>query len=218
MSTINKSVIARINKEGKHFEILVDPDDQSLAADEVFLDSKKGLRAGSGELEAAFGTTDVNEIAKIILEKGNVQKTGEQRDKERQDKWDRIVQLIAVNAVDPKTHTPIPADTIAKGLEQAQFHIDHRDVESQMADAIKMLRPILAFTFEEKRLKLNNLPPNIAGQCLGVCKSLGHTEKETWNGDGSLTVVVRIPAGFEEDFTNKINTLTHGKTEMEYVK
>lgn len=218
MSTVDKSIIAKISKNGKNFEILIDPDDHSLVIDEVFLDSKKGLRAGSGELESAFNTTDVQEIAKNILAHGKVHTTSEQRDKERNEKLNRIVALIALSAVDPRTHAPIPADTISKGLDEAVFRLDSRPIEDQLPDAIKKLRPIIAFTFEEKRIQVSDLPPTIAGQCMRICKNLGTTESEKWNGDGSLTIVIRIPAGLQEEFMDKINSLTHGKTQMEFLK
>lgn len=229
MVEVNKAVVAKINKNGKNFEILIDPDlveqykkgsveiSEILAMEDIFEDSKKGLRAGKNELERAFNTSDVLEVAKEILKHGKVHTTSEQRDKERDQKWNKIVSLIAVNAVDPKTNNPIPAATIDDALHQVVFRIDNRRVEDLLPEAIKSIKPVLAFSFVEKTIKLIELAPNVAGGCLNICKQLGTIVNQTWNNDSSLTITIKIPAGLEEEFIEKINGLTHGQAQIEYI-
>jgi ribosome maturation protein SDO1 len=230
MVAIDKSVVARIVKKGKHFEILVDPEavqkyktgktnniNEVLVMDDIFTESRKGTRAPKALLESNFGTSDVIEIAKIILKDGEVHTTEAQRVKEKDDKWDKIVSLITMNAVDPKTHNPIPKTTINDALKQAGFKVDERKVEDQLQEAIKKMKPVLAFKFEEKKVQVNNLPAHIAGSCLEIAKKFGSVENQQWGSDKSLSITIVLPAGLLEDFTDKLNQLTHGKTEMKFI-
>ena len=88
MVTVEKAIIARIDKYGKHFEILVDSElaydlkenksvsiNKMLAINQVFTDAKKGMKAGAGDLQKAFNTDDVEKIASIIVKEGDLQLT-----------------------------------------------------------------------------------------------------------------------------------------------
>ena len=234
MVTVDDAVFARLNKKGKEFEILVDPELALKARDDlrngkevdmrsvcavvdVFTDSKKGIRASGKDLQAAFQTEDRVEAAKIIIREGKIYTKSDQRDKQRQEKNERLVALISINAVDAKTKLPIPRKTIEDAMKRVVYRIDERKVEDQLPDAIKALKTVLPLTFNQKTMEIKNIPPNIAGGCLNVCKSLGTITKQTWNEDKSLTVVVAVPAGLKEEFMDKINALTHGQTEMKFI-
>ena len=82
MVSLDDAVIARLQKEEDHFEILVDPKAaekliegnevdilSSLAIDAIFKDSKKGTHATNESLQKHFGTNDVEKIAKEITHK-----------------------------------------------------------------------------------------------------------------------------------------------------
>ena len=73
----DKNTVARIKLNGKNFEIMIDDIDKALAfkktgegsvedflaIDQIFSDHKKGEKAADSDLQASFGSTDVNEIA-----------------------------------------------------------------------------------------------------------------------------------------------------------
>ena len=107
MVNVDEAIIAKYEHSGEHFEILVDPDlaaefrnpdgqdvavEDLLAVEEIFKDSKKGDKASEEAMNKVFETTDPIEVSKIILEKGTVQLTAEQKDKCRQIKgnWSLI--------------------------------------------------------------------------------------------------------------------------------
>ena len=232
MVNIDKATLARISKKGRQFEILVDPDlavkardtlrsgkdidlSDILAVEAVFFDSRKGTRAGKKDLVPAFDTADVIEIAKIILKEGKIVETHEHMQKEMHEKFDRIVSLISINAVDPKSKVPIPRKTIEEALRKAVFRInENKKVEDQLPDAIKAVNKILPVSFSNRTIEVINIPPNQVTPCLNHCKSLGSIEKQTWNQDKSLTLVVKVPAGLREELMDKINALTHGNAEI----
>ena len=97
MTNINEAVIARLKSNGHDFEILVDcnkamdfktgkeiPLSDILAIEKIFSDSKKGMEPSEVELKNAFNTDNVEEIAKKIIKKGDIQLTSEYKAKIRE--------------------------------------------------------------------------------------------------------------------------------------
>ena len=71
---------------------------------------------------------------------------------------------------------------------------------------------ILPLKFETRRIAVK-IPATHAGRAIGTVKSFGGIEKEEWLKDGSWAVVVKIPAGIQPEFFEKLNDLTKGEVE-----
>ena len=108
MVSLDKAVLARYSHAGKTFEIYVDSEKalalrdgkdisihEVLAVEEIYKDARKGDRVSEGALQEVFGTTDVLEIAKQIIKKGEIQLTTEQRKKLVEEKKREIINRIA---------------------------------------------------------------------------------------------------------------------------
>ena len=122
MVSLDSAVLARWEYGGKRYEILVDPDlvdtfrqdpsdvnmDDFLATDEVWHDAKGGDRPTEEAIESTFGTQEIDQIAAIILEKGNIQLTTNQRKEMVEQKRQLIIQEIHSTAIDPKSKSPHP--------------------------------------------------------------------------------------------------------------
>ncbi len=223
--------MARLNKAAHHYEVLVDPDGADaiiqklrknelvspqefrdvLAVDQVFTHWSDGKKASREDLLKAFETDDVVAITKNILLDGEVQLTAEQRKKMSDAKHKRIIEYILRNAWNPQTKTPHPRDRIERALEEVKFKVDPmKQVEEQVQDAMKRLRPIMPIAFEKVKVAIR-VPPAHTGPAYGVIKSLGEVQKEEWQNDGSLVVVLEIPAGVQADVYDRLNSLTHGQ-------
>lgn len=225
MSGIENTLICRLEKDGEHFEILVNPKNaydvktgvkkdfsNVLAFDEIFEDANKGERQKGSALKKAFGTEDVQAVARQIFQEGELQLTTEMRRKAVAEKWARIIALIAANVVDPRTKAPHPPNRIEKALEEARFHVDaFKHAEDQMEDAIESIREILPISLEKMRLAVR-VPGEFAPKAYGMLKEFG-IEKEEWAGDGSLIVVVSFPAGIQGEFYDRLNRLTGGQSQ-----
>src|SRR5574342_82859 len=107
-------VVARFEKSGERFEVLVKPDAvqqirdgkdvdilANLAIDQVFRDAHKGSKASSEKMKEFFGTDDPIAVAKQLILKGEIQLTTEQRRQMQEQKRRQIVQYIAANAINP---------------------------------------------------------------------------------------------------------------------
>ncbi len=218
--------IARIKKAGKHFEILVDLDEamkfkkgqtDSIEAqgDRVFTDSKKGETPPQASLEEAFGTTDVNEIAKEIVKKGEVQETQDYRDEEREKKKKQVVDFLVKNAIDPKTGNPHTPERIKGAIDEINANIKNSPVENQISEIVEQLKEIIPIKIETKKIKIN-IPAIQTGKAYGVISD--YKVQEEWQNDGSLDVIVEVPSGIIIDFYDKLNSVTHGSATTEEIK
>lgn len=231
MVTVDEAIVAKLKTHGQNFEILVDCNGalalkggkdidirSILAAQKIFSDAKKGLEAPENAMKSIFGTQDPLEVAKAIIKKGDIPLTTEYKEKLREEKKKQIINIIHRNAVDPQTHAPHPPQRIENALLEAKVHIDEfQNVQKQVQDIIKKIRPILPLKFEVKEVSVK-LPPDYAAKSYGAVKEFGKIIREDWQTDGSWLAVVEIPGGLENDLYDKINKLTHGNAETKVLK
>jgi ribosome maturation protein SDO1 len=229
--SLDEAVIARLKKGEEHFEVLVDPYAaadlidgkevdiiQNLAIDAIFKDSKKGTHASEESLEKNFGTNDISEISKQIILKGDIQLTTEQRQKMQKNKRNRIIETIARNAMDPKTKAPHPRQRIELAMEQAGVHVDpFKPVSEQVKLILELLRPIIPISMESIKISVK-IPAEHIGKAYGIVRNYGSLEREDWQSDGSWIGIIRIPAGMQNDFYDKINDVTKGNVSTKILK
>ena len=231
MVTVDQAIIARLKTHGQNYEILVDCNNalafregksielhDVLAAMRIFSDAKKGLEASEHAMKEIFGTSDFEEVAKIIIQKGEIQLTQDYREKLREEKRKQIINIIHRNGVDPKTHLPHPPQRIENAFEEAKFHVDEfGSVQEQVQEALKKLRPILPIKFEVKELAVK-IAPEYAPKCYATVKSFGTMLREEWQNNGYWVAVVEIPGGRESDFYDKLNKICHGNVESKVLR
>lgn len=216
-------VEARIKVKGKHFEISVDLDEalkvknnqgsvqSALQTPNIFYNIKQGSVVSAKDLQEAFNTTDVYEIAKQIITKGEVQKTQEFRDEQREAKVKQVLALILKNASDQHGR-PFTEERLKNALKEVHFTFDNRPAEKQMLDLIEKLQTIIPIKIQIKRIKLT-IPAQYTGQIYGLLQE--NKESEEWLPNGSLQVVMNIPSGLLLDFYDKLNSKTHGAVHAE---
>jgi len=229
--SLDKAVIARLQKMEDHFEILVDPYAaeqviegkevdilSSLAIDAIFKDSKKGTHAPQESLEKHFGTNEVEKIAKIIILNGDIQLTTEQRHEMQEKKRKRVVDFIVKNSMDPKTKAPHPRQRIELAMKEAGIHIDpFKPVDQQVKLVVDALRPFIPLSMEQVKISVR-IPSQYIGKAYGTARSFGVLEREDWQSDGSWIGIVKIPAGMQTDFYDKLNDVTKGNVETRILK
>lgn len=229
MVRVEDAVIARLESSGEKFEVLVDPDlalklkqghvvsfHDLVVIDTVFSDAKKGKEQSPAALNKVFGTTDVETIVKKIILTGEVQLTTEQRRELREKKRREVIDLIARNAVNPQTGFPHPPLRIQTALEEAKIGIDEwKPASEQLQGILKELRKLLPISMEKLQVAVK-IPPAFAGKANA---RLHHYEvrKQEWQNDGSLILVLDIPAGLKGQLFDELNHLTHGQVETKVI-
>ena len=223
--------VIRHSVAGEKFEILVKPDpaleyklgkrkdiSTILVSDEVYTDSNKGTRASTEKLLKSFKTQDVNTIMEIILKKGELNLTTDQRRKMVSEKRKQIVEFIAKTFVDPRSHLPHPPLRIEQALEQARVSIDpFKNTEEQCKDVVESLRSIIPLKSENMLLEIL-VPAQYAGQSYAVLKSTGTLKKEEWQNNGSLKAILEIPAGARASVIDRLGSITKGSATVEMMK
>jgi len=231
MVTVEDAVIARWETQGSRFEVLVDPQAvqdlkdgkpvdlaDKLALDQVFKDAKKGDKISEEHLERTFHTRNLAEIAKQIVLKGEVQVTTEQRHKLQEAKRKQIVAIIARNAMNPQTGAPHPPARIEAAMEEAKVHIDpFKPVDAQVQEVLAKLRPLIPIRLDVVKVRVR-LPGQYYPRVIGEVKGLGRILEEQWQGDGSWSGVVEIPAGIQTELYEKLSARTKGTAETALVK
>ena len=223
--------IARLKKGGDKFEIDIDPDKaiefkqgrlaeirEVLKAEKIFSDIKKGLLASDNEMKSLFGTSDVLEVARKIIKEGEIQISAEHRQKLRDEKKKRIIALISRNGIDPRTSLPHPPARIESALDQIKVKIDEfKSADEQLQDIVKALMPILPIRFEVREIEIR-VPVTSVGKANSTIRHFSKVLKEEWLPDGSLKVLIELPAGMQEDFFDRLNSITHGGVESRIIK
>src|SRR5574342_311147 len=134
---VDKVTVVRFAVEGEKFELLVKPDpaleyklgkrkdiSTVLVSDDIYTDSNKGTKPSAEKLLKAFNTQDSDVIAEIIIKKGDLNLTTDQRRKMVGEKRKQIIDFIAKTYVDPRSHLPHPPLRIEQALEQTRISID----------------------------------------------------------------------------------------------
>jgi ribosome maturation protein SDO1 len=222
---------ARLSVAGERYEILVAPDaaleykqgqDRDIArilvADAIFTDSSKGLRASEEQLQKAFQTVDVFEVARAILRRGELQLTADQRSNLVEEKRKQIVAFISRRCIDPRTGSPHPPLRVEQAMEQARVVVDpFKPGEEQARMVIDALRPILPLRIEDIRVAVK-VPPEYASQAIGVVKDFGGISRSEWQSDGSWIAVLEMPAGLHTSLLDRLARLTHGNYQTKILR
>ena len=224
------TTVARFSFEGEKFEILVKPDpaldykmgkkkDLSavLVSDEIYTDSGKGTKPSTDKLLKAFKTEDLTEIAQIIMQKGDLNLTTDQRRKMIDDKRKQIIEFIVKTYVDPRTHLPHPPVRIENALKDGRISIDpQKNVEEQVKEIVEKLRSIIALKSENLNLEII-IPAQYASQSYAVLKSVGSLKKEEWQNNGSLKAILEIPAAARPNVIDRLGSITKGSASVEVI-
>lgn len=231
MVSLDDAVVARLDSQGSHFEVLVDPYEAQkmrngedvdiedlLAIDEVFKDSAKGDRASDEHIAKVFGTSNVEEIARKIVMEGEIQLTTDQRRKMTEEKRKQIVTYIAHHAINPQLKAPHPPQRIENAMNEARIHIDpFKSVEAQVKDVLDAIKPLIPIRLEKTTIAVKLSGDNY-GKVYKDITDFGIIKKEEWTGSGFWIGLVEIPAGMQGDFFDRLNNKTHGEVETRIVE
>lgn len=222
MVKINEAVIARLEKQGHKFEVLVDPKlamdlkqgkeinfDDLLADEKIFKDSKKGEVVSPESLQSVFLTTDISKIVVKIIEDGDVQLTTQQRKDFVERKRAEIINIISKNAIDPKNKTPHPPKRIENAMQEAGIHIDaFKSNEEQIKTIVDSIKKIIPISMEKVKFAIK-IPAQYSAKCSGILHKYS-IKKEQWLNDGSLAAEFELPVGLKQDLLSQLNSATHG--------
>ncbi|MBR9681472.1 MAG: ribosome assembly factor SBDS [Candidatus Altiarchaeota archaeon] len=226
MVKVDDAIVVKMRKVGKDFQILADPKQlvkfradpdsvplhEIMPIQEIFKDARKGDRVSESDLEAVFETTNQDEIIRTILMKGDFSPTAEQRREMLAKIHRQVIDLVARNAIDPRTNLPHTPDRIESAMKEAKVHADLRPAEEQFEDVVKALLPFIPLKFGKVNLRIH-LPMSHASRAYGKLRSIGTVKKEQWLADG-LLLTLEVPSGMKVSTVDLVNQLTQGEAEI----
>lgn len=216
MVSLDDAVLARLEKFGKRFEVLADPDlvekwksdnssvelDDLLAMDEVFHDARGGERVPDELKLEVFGSIDIQEIIKVIFDKGSIQLTTAQRKARVEVMRQKIIHAIHSDAIDPRSKSPHPRTRIELALEESRYSVDpFKPIDKQIEEAVNKLRPLIPLSFELIQLAFK-LPSSGYGKASQILRK--YQRKEEWLSDGSWVCIAELPAGRKGDLISSV--------------
>ena len=147
--------VVRLKRGGKRFEVAayrnkvmnwrnkIETDlDEVLQIVSVFHNVGKGELAPMPDIEAAFGTRDVEEVCKVILAKGDLQVSDRERALMFDSMFKDIANLVCEMCVNPATQRPYPLSTIESAMRDTIHYSVHpnKAAKQQALDVIAQLR------------------------------------------------------------------------------
>ncbi|MFH1291259.1 MAG: ribosome assembly factor SBDS [archaeon] len=220
------NTVARITKDGKHFEILVDLEEAmkvrkgngnlsiAVLTNAVFHNLKSGEHVSENELREAFGSDDFLTVAEKIIKNGEVVRTADSIKANHEQNYKQFVDFLSRNAVSAEGR-PYTPDRIMKALEEANVNVKHKPIESQIGEIMDQLSRVLPIKIEMKKVRLT-IPAIHTGKAYGLVKEFMVEEK--WENNGDLQIIVEMPTALIFDFYDKINGATHGSVLSEEFK
>jgi ribosome maturation protein SDO1 len=229
--SIEKAVVARLHYSGQKFEVMVDPEGalelkrgkkmdlrEVLAVPCIFRDVRSSMRVAEQDLQKIFGTVDVWKIAEKIIKNGELQFTTEQRRKMIENKITQIATIISKRGINPQTGSPHPVQRIISAMKEVGVNVDpFTDAELQIDKVVNAIKKLLPISFQKIVVEVK-IPSQFAGSANSTLKKFGGVLSEQWLGDGSLQARIEMMAGMQDEFFQKISSITHGQFESKVIK
>lgn len=223
--------VVRYTSHGKRFEIIVDPENawlykqgEKIPIDDivegftVFENLSKGLKADTTILADVFGSEDEKSIIMSILDKGELLITQEQRNRFLKEKREEIINYLMKHAVNPKTKSPHPASRIEKAMDEAGVRIERKEPAPDQARRIlKDIQSIIPIQIESAKIEFV-IPPADTGKMYGFVQSSGDIVKENWGKDGTLTMIIQVPAGMVAELLESTSDRSKGRVQATVIE
>ena len=149
-----------------------------------------------------FGSIDIQEIIKVIFDKGSIQLTTAQRKARVEVMRQKIIHAIHSDAIDPRTKSPHPRTRIELALEESRYSVDpFKPVDKQIEEAVNKLRPLIPLSFELIQLAFK-IPSSGYGKASQILRK--YQRKEEWLSDGSWVCIAELPAGRKGDLISSV--------------
>ncbi|KDP43068.1 hypothetical protein JCGZ_25254 [Jatropha curcas] len=168
--------VVRLKKHGIRFEIAcyknkvlswrsgVEKDlDEVLQSHTVYSNVSKGVLAKSKDLMKAFGTDDQTKICLEILDKGELQVAGKERESQLSSQFRDIATIVMQKTINPETQRPYTISMIERLMHEIHFAVDpHSSSKKQALEVIRELQKHFPLKRSPMRLRLNIAEPNLS--------------------------------------------------------
>ncbi|KAM7514729.1 hypothetical protein LguiA_004312 [Lonicera macranthoides] len=218
--------VVRLKKHGNRFEIAcyknkvlswrsgVEKDlDEVLQSQTVYSNVSKGVLAKSKDLQAAFGMDDQSKICLEILEKGELQVAGKERESQLSNQFRDIATIVMQKTINPETQRPYTISMIERLMHEIHFAVDpHNSSKKQALEVIREL---------QKHFPIKRSPMRVRVTVPGQKFSSLSEKFNEWNASivskeesgSQLSVICEMDPGFFRDCDAMVRNL-QGRLEI----
>jgi len=185
-----------------------------LQIERVFTNVSKGIVASSKDLKEVFGTDDEKEVCRIILEKGDLQVSGKERNQQIDEKFKEIANIVYNKCVNIETKKPFPLAMIENAMKEIHFAINvNKSSKSQAIALIKELQAIMPIQRAQMKVRVD-IPKEIGKKMKPQIEPLTvNIEKENFGINYQLICV--IDPGNYREINDLVAKNTKGKGNVE---
>ncbi|KAF5735465.1 ribosome maturation protein SBDS-like [Tripterygium wilfordii] len=163
--------VVRLKKHGNRFEIAcyknkvlswrsgVEKDlDEVLQSHTVYSNVSKGILAKTKDLTKAFGTDDQTKICLEILDKGELQVAGKERESQFSSQFRDIATIVMQKTINAETQRPYTINMVERLMHEIHFAVDQHS--SSKKQALEVIRELLKhFPIKRSPMKLRLTVP-----------------------------------------------------------
>ncbi|KAJ7294289.1 hypothetical protein O6H91_05G125300 [Diphasiastrum complanatum] len=218
--------VVRLKKHGNRFEIAcyknkvlswrsqVEKDiDEVLQSHIVYANVSKGVLAKSKDLMEAFGTSDEEKVCLEILEKGDLQVAGKEREVQLSNQFRDIATIVMDKTVNPETERPYTISMIERLMREVHFAVDpHKSSKQQALELIKDLQKQFPLKRAHMRLRLV-VPATEGSKLVQMFDSWNAQVDRKEETGGLLSVFCQVEPGRFRDCDGFVRDL-HGRVEV----
>lgn len=160
--------VVRLKKQGNRFEIAcyknkvlswrsgVEKDiDEVLQSHTVYSNVSKGVLAKSKDLIKVFGSDDHTKICLEILDKGELQVAGKERESQLSSQFRDIATIVMQKTINPETQRPYTISMVERLMHEIHFAVDpNSNSKKQALDVIRELQKHFPIKRSPMRLRL----------------------------------------------------------------
>ncbi|KAI3972256.1 hypothetical protein MKW92_016491 [Papaver armeniacum] len=218
--------VVRLKKHGMRFEVAcyqnkvlswrsgVEKDvDEVLQSHTVYSNVSKGVLAKSKDMIAAFGTNDLSAICTEIMQKGELQVAGKERESQLSTQKRDIATIVMQKTINPETQRPYTINMIESLMAEIHFAVDpHNSSKKQALEVIRELQK--RFPIKRAPMRLRLIVPEESSPSL--MEKLNEWNAEVVSKDESgnqLSLVCEIETSIFRDCEALARNL-HGRAEM----
>ncbi|KAG9446242.1 hypothetical protein H6P81_012370 [Aristolochia fimbriata] len=218
--------VVRLKKHGLRFEIAcyknkvlswrsgVEKDlDEVLQSQTVYSNVSKGILAKSKDLKAAFGTDDQSKICLEILDKGELQVAGKERESQLSSQFRDIATIVMQKTFNPETQRPYTISMIERLMHEIHFAVDpHNSSKKQALAVIRELQKQFPIKRSPMRLKLV-IPENQSSSLMEKLNAWNVTIVSKDESGSQMSLVFEMDPGYYRECDSIVRNL-QGRLEI----
>ncbi|XP_056163571.1 uncharacterized protein LOC130136955 [Syzygium oleosum] len=218
--------VVRLKKHGMRFEIAcyknkvlswrsgVEKDvDEVLQSHTVYSNVSKGVLAKSKDLMKSFGTDDQTKICLEILDKGELQVAGKEREIQFASQFRDIATIVMQRTINPETQRPYTISMIERLMHEIHFAVEpNSNSKKQALEVIRELQKHFPIKRAPMRLRFTITEQNVSS----LLEKLNAWNASIVSRDESasqISVVCEIEPGFYRDCEALVRNL-QGRVEV----